>query len=162
MNPIQQPQNQGSSQRNFELEQETKEEGYYPWLGGQPESYRSFDGRNTVQQVSDLVGRVRLVPDPRSNSLLISANVHLLPQVVKLVTDLDAPTAQVLIEAKIVEVATDKMDKLGVRWSPDGSQTYTAEDMDNAILANVKGRYAEGLAGTPMSLPSPLTPCDPA
>jgi type II secretion system protein D len=137
-----------TSQRNFELEQEAKEDGYFPWLGGSPESTRTADGRSTISQVSDLVGRVRVVPDTRSNALLISANVHLLPQVVKLVEELDAPTAQVLIEAKIVEVSTDAMDKLGVRWSPDGSQVYTADDLDNSLLFNVQGRYADEFGGS--------------
>ena len=146
--PVPQQQQQTTSQRNFELEQEAREEGYYPWLGGAPEAARSADGRNTVSQVSDLVGRVRVVPDARSNSLLVSANVHLLPQVVKLVEDLDAPTAQVLIEAKIVEVSTDAMDKLGVRWSPDGSQVFTADDLDSSLLFNLKGAYADEFGGS--------------
>ncbi len=144
---IQQQQQLTSSQRNFELEQEAKEEGYFPWLGGQPENSRTPDGRTAVSQVSDLVGRVRIVPDSRSNSLLVSANVHLLPQVIKLVQDMDAPTAQVLIEAKIVEVSTDALDKMGVRWSPDGTRTFTADDLDNSLLANVRGRYAEEFGG---------------
>jgi len=60
-----------------------------------------------------LVSRVRVVADDRSNSLLISANAHFFPQLIKLIEDLDAPTAQVLIESKIVEVSTDYMEKLG-------------------------------------------------
>src|SRR5262249_28311109 len=38
-NPQQQQQQQqgGITQTSFALEQETKEEGYYPWLGGQPD-----------------------------------------------------------------------------------------------------------------------------
>ena len=138
-------QQQGSSyQANFALEQETKEEGYYPWLGGQQDNFRSTDGRSAVRPVSDLVGRVRVVPDERSNSLLISANVHFFPQILKLIEEMDAPTAQVLIEAKIVEVSSDFLEKLGVRWSPNGAATFTADDLDNSILANVKGAYTKG------------------
>ena len=62
------------------------------------------------------------MPDLRSNALLLSANVHLFPQILKLIEDLDAPTAQVLIEARILEVSSDALDKIGVRWSPDGSR----------------------------------------
>jgi len=54
-----------------------------------------------------------VVADDRSNSLLISANAHFFPQLIKLIEDLDAPTVQVLIESKIVEVSTDYMEKLG-------------------------------------------------
>lgn len=135
------------AETSYELGQETKEEGYYPWLGGQPDSPRSSDGRASSRQVSDLVGRVRVVADPRSNALLISANIHLFPQITKLIEDLDAPTAQVLIEARIVEVSSDAMDKLGVRWSPDGSKVFTSDDYDNSILGNANGRNLVGFGG---------------
>lgn len=150
----QQQQNYSSSQSNFGLEQEAKEEGYFPWLGGQAENQRTPDGR-TVRPVSDLVGRVRIVPDQRSNALLISGNVHLLPQVLKLIEDLDAPTAQVLIEARIVEVSSDFLDKLGVRWSPDGSRTFSPDDLDNSILGNASANYTKGFGGlTKVNTPS--------
>jgi general secretion pathway protein D len=140
-----QQQNQNNSNpSNFELEQDAKEEGYFPWLGGQPDVQRGGDSRNTTRPVSDLVGRVRVVADQRSNCLLISANVHFFPQVIKLIEELDVPTAQVLIEARIVEVSSDFLDKLGVRWSPDGSKVFTADDFDNSFLLKGKGEYLHG------------------
>lgn len=142
----QQPQQNASSTSNFELDQESKEEGYFPWLGGQPDNPRANDGR-TVRPVSDLVGRVRVVADQRSNSLLISANVHFFPQILKLIEDMDAPTSEVLIEARILEVSSDFLDKLGVRWSPDGSKVFTAADYDNSILAHAGGQYNKGFGG---------------
>ena len=141
-------QNQGtSSSTGFDLEQETKEEGYFPWLGGQPDNARGSDGKSSTRPVSDLVGRVRVVPDPPSNSLLISANVHFFPQVMKLIEDLDAPQAQVLIDARIVEVSSDFMENLGVRWSPDGTKVFTAQDYDNSFLAHTAGTYNKGFGG---------------
>ena len=140
----QQQQNSSPSQINFGLEQEAKEDGYFPWLGGQQDNPRTADGRNAARPVSDLVGRVRIVPDQRSNALLVSANMHFFPQVLKLIEELDAPTAQVLIEARIVEVSSDFLDKLGVRWSPDGSRTFTADDLDNSIFGNASANYKKG------------------
>jgi protein transport protein HofQ len=90
------------------------------------------------------------VPDDRGNSLLLSANAHLLPQIMKLIDDMDSPSAEVLIEARILEVATDKLDKLGVRWSPDGSQVFSGDDFDKSIMGNVKGRYITGFGGKTM------------
>lgn len=148
VNPQQPQQQSAPSQTGFGLEQETREEGYFPWLGGQPDVARGSDGRMATRQVSDLVGRVRVVADPRSNSLLVSANVHLFPQIKKMIEDLDTPTAQVLIEARIIEVSTDFMDKLGVRWSPDGKQIFTAEDYDNSILGLGGGNYRKGFGGS--------------
>lgn len=143
------PQQQGRSQESgFELEQEEVEEAYYPWLGGQQDNFRSLDGRSSTRPISDLVGRVRIVPDRRSNSLMITSNVHLLPQVLKLVGELDVPTSQVLLEARIVAVSSDFRQKLGMRWSPDGSQVFTAEDLDNSLLANVGAEYSETFLGS--------------
>ena len=145
-------QNQGqqtysdSSESSFALAQDVKEEGYYPWIGGQPDSTRNGD-RNSPRPVSDLVGRVRVVADERGNALLISANVHFFPQILKLINQLDAPSDQVLIEARIVEVSSDYLDKLGVRYSPDGTKVFTADDYDNSLLAHVSGKDTKGFGG---------------
>ncbi len=160
-NSAQQPQQQAQttlSQTGFDLGVETKIDGYFPWLGGQIDnSTRSSDNR-TVRPVSDLVGRVRAVADERSNALMISANVHFFPQVLKLIADLDAPTAQVLIEARLVEVSSDFLDKLGVRWSPNGSQVFTADDYDNSLIANAAAQYQKGFgANTTVNTPSSAT-----
>jgi type II secretion system protein D len=133
-----------SSQSGFDLGVEQKVDGYFPWLGGQPDSSTRSSDTPAVQPVSDLIGRVRAVADERSNALMISANVHFFPQVLKLIADLDAPTAQVLIEARLVEVSSDFLDKLGVRWSPDGSQVFTANDYDNSLVASASGQYQRG------------------
>jgi len=116
----------------------------------------SIAGR-PVRPVSDLVGRVRVVPDQRSNCLLVSANVHFFPQVLKLIEELDVPTAQVLIEARIVEVSSDFLDKLGIRWSPDGSKVFTADDFDQSVLLKGKGEYVKGFgAAVPAALANSL------
>jgi len=161
-----QPNNQPSQQQQtsqqgisylagFDIQQEAKEEGYYPWIGGQPDNVRGSDSRTTTRPVSDLVGRVRAVADPRSNALLVSANVHFFPQILKLIEELDAATDQVLIEARLVEVSTDYLDKLGVRWSPNGSQVFTSDDYDNSIIASGTGEYMKGFGGL-TSINSPL------
>lgn len=142
----QQGQQTTTSQSGFGLEQEQREEGYFPWLNGQPENTRSTDGR-TIRPTSDLVGRVRVVPDQRANAIIISANVHFMTQVIKLVQDMDVPTPQVLLEAKIVEVSTTALDKLGIRWSPDGDRTFTADDLDGSILARTSGSHKKGFGG---------------
>ncbi|HLP75438.1 MAG TPA: secretin N-terminal domain-containing protein, partial [Candidatus Paceibacterota bacterium] len=138
----QQQQNGNSSQTGFDLESEANEDGYFPWLGGQPDNARgSSTDRSASRPVSDLVGRVRAVADQRGNALLVSANVHFFPQILKLVDQMDEPSDQVLIEARIVEVSSDFLDKLGVRWSPDGSKVFTADDYDNSLLAHGSAGY---------------------
>jgi type II secretion system protein D len=135
-------------QNGFSLEQETREDAYYSWLGGQQDSpFGRTDGRATsARPVSDLVGRVRVVPDLRSNSLLITGNLHFFPQMLKLINELDAPTPQVLIEARIIEVESDFRDKLGVRWSPDRN-SFTQEDMEDSLLVQSGTDYKQFFAG---------------
>jgi general secretion pathway protein D len=140
---------QSDSQNNFEITEQTKEEGYYPWIGGQPDVTRPNDTR-AQRPVSDLIGRVRIVPDQRSNSLLISANVHFFPQLMKLIAEMDVPTAAVMIEARIVEVSSGVIDQLGVRWSPNTS-TFTANDYDNSIIGSTQGSYQKAFGGTQYS-----------
>ena len=164
--PPQQQQLRTASQPAFELERATKEDGYFPWLGGQPDNPRTSDGRTTARSVSDLVGRVRAVADERSNALLISANVHFFPQVLKLIEELDAQTDQVLIEARLIEVSSDFLDKLGVRWSPDGSQVFSTDDYRQldpqpirrpATMQGFGGRMPPSTPQTPTPSPSTLT-----
>jgi general secretion pathway protein D len=146
----QQPNNNSASQNNFGLDLETKEDPYFPWLGGQQDNgFGRFGGdrNNTQRPVSDLVGKVRVVPDQRSNSLLITSNLHFFPEIMKLIEQLDAPTPQVLIEAKIIEVSSDFRDKLGVRWSPDGT-TFTGEDLEDSVVLNGGATYKKVFAGT--------------
>ena len=139
-------QQQGSSEGNFEVTEQTKEESYYPWLGGQPDNPRANDTR-AQRPVSDLIGRVRVVSDQRSNSLLISANIHFFPEVLKLIQDMDVPTAEVMIEARIVEVSSDFLEQLGVRWGPSGQANFTANDNDNGFVASTTGQYQTGFGG---------------
>jgi general secretion pathway protein D len=152
--PNQQPTQSSAAETGFDLGVETKIDGYFPWLGGQPDNQRTGD-THAVQPVSDLIGRVRAVADERSNALMISANVHFFPQMLKLITDLDQPTDQVLIEARLVEVSSDFLDALGVRWSPNGSQVFTADDYDNSIIASAVAQYQRGVgANTAVNTPS--------
>jgi len=62
----------------------------------------------------------------------------------------------VVIEARLIEVSADFLDKLGVRWSPDGSQVFTADDFDNSFLGHVSGNYQKGFGGsTTVNTPPP-------
>lgn len=145
----QQQQQTTSSQTGFEMEQETKEEGYYPWLGGNGDGggggFNSSNNRGANRPVSDLVDRVRFVADPRSNALLISANVHYFPQILKLIDDLDKPSAQVSIDSRVVEVSSDYLRQMGVRWGDPSS--FTPQDLDNGLVVGTSSSYIKGFGG---------------
>lgn len=141
-----QQQNQANVQTGFELEREREQPTYFPWIGGQ-QGGRGRDGREQ-RPASELVGRVRAVPDKRSNSLLLTSDVHYLPQVLKLIKELDAPTAQVLIDAKIIEVSSDFRDKIGTRWAVDGAQAFSEEDRDGGIQPRIGANFLNVLTGS--------------
>ena len=147
-NPGLNQQNNQQSQNNFGLEQEAKEDAYFPWLGGNQENSFGRPGETTAQRpISDLIGRVRVVPDRRGNSILLTSNLHFFPQLLKLINELDAPTPQVLVEARIIEVSSDFRDKLGTRWSPDGSK-FTGEDLENSALFKTSTAFDDVFTGT--------------
>ena len=147
---VQQPGQQNQSPNDFGLEAETKEDPYFPWLGGQQEGTFGRPGETGQQRpVSDLIGKVRVVPDKRSNSIMITSNLHFFPQILKLIGELDAPTPQVLIEARIIEVASDFRDKLGTRFSPDGAALFTGEEMDNSARVDTSTAFKKVFAGVP-------------
>jgi type II secretion system protein D len=155
--PQQTSQQTATSTDDFALEQVVKEEPYYSWLGGQPDNLLrgGSDNRTTVRPVSDLVGRVRAVADEPSNSLLITANVHLFAQVSKMIEEMDIPPAQVLIEAKLVQVSANYMDQMGVRFSPDGSQVFSGSDFQNSFMPHAGGTYQKGFGNiTQVNTPS--------
>lgn len=134
---------------SFELEEEVQENEYFPWLGSaQQGGGRGTRGTQLQRPVSDLVGKVRVVPDARTNSLLISCNAHLIPEILQVVEQLDVPTAQVMIEATIVEVSSDFRDRLGIRWSPNGDAIFNQEDLDMSFLGSGSANYSEVFAGS--------------
>lgn len=135
----------------FELEADVTEDTYFPWLGGgnQGGGSRGRNGSQGSQRpVSDLIGKVRIVPDMRTNSLMITTAPHFFPQIQKVIKDLDVPTPQVLIEAKIIEVSREDSDRIGVRWSPDGSQVFDADDLDGSFAPTGNVEYRSVFTGT--------------
>ena len=153
-NPNPQPQQQPNQQTtppadDFSLEQVVKEDPYYSWLGGPPDSTgrNGSSDRTTERPVSDLVGRVRVVPDEATSSVLVTANVHLFAQVAKMIQDMDVPSAQVLIEARLVQVSADYLDAIGVRYSPNAN-TFSGSDLQNSLLAQSGANYQRGFGGT--------------
>lgn len=149
--PQQQRSNQNmlASNQSFELEDEQEEEGFFPWLGGQPQQ-RNRDGR-VERPVSDLVGKVRVVPDTRTNALMVTTSPHFFPQVLSIVNDLDVPTPQVLIEATILQITRDDRERLGVRWSPNGGIVFEEDDLDDSLLGTGAVTYTETFVGSTLA-----------
>lgn len=88
-----------------------------------------------------LTARGKLTLDTRTNSLIIEDTVAALTKVRALMSSLDTPTPQVLIEARIVEVSTSYLHNLGIQWGGDvnaGPNTGVGTGLyfPNSVLAS--------------------------
>ncbi|MCC7257172.1 MAG: type IV pilus secretin PilQ [Gammaproteobacteria bacterium] len=97
-------------------------------------------------QNSLLSGRGSVALDERTNTLLVQDTVDRISDIRRLVTTLDIPVRQVLIESRIVVVRDDFTRDLGVRWgvtavsdhsdgliATTGSASGTGDIVDSAV-----------------------------
>jgi type IV pilus assembly protein PilQ len=82
--------------------------------------------------------------DERTSTLLVQDTADTLPKVEQLLTSLDKPTPQVLIEARIVEVNTATSRDLGIQWGMFLQGTNTLSSFG-------------GLSGVPTLSPGAVT-----
>jgi type IV pilus assembly protein PilQ len=69
----------------------------------------------------------KLATDPRTNTLIITDVPEVFPQVEQIISELDKKAPQILIEAQIVEINTDRMNELGIEWGGSrGEMAYFA------------------------------------
>ncbi|RME83580.1 MAG: type II secretion system protein GspD, partial [Zetaproteobacteria bacterium] len=70
-----------------------------------------------------VAGEVKVVADPATNALLITADPSDMRAVDRIIDKLDIPRRQVLIEALIVEVRGNIAEQLGIEWRAAGDFT---------------------------------------
>jgi len=69
----------------------------------------------------------KLATDPRTNTLIITDVPEVFPQVEQIISELDKKAPQILIEAQIVEINTDRVNELGIEWGGSrGEMAYFA------------------------------------
>ena len=69
----------------------------------------------------------KLASDPRTNTLIITDVPEVFPQVEQIIAELDKKAPQILIEAQIVEINTDRVNELGIEWGGSrGEMAYFA------------------------------------
>ena len=73
------------------------------------------DVQNATQSVLSERGQISI--DTRTNSLIVSDIPRKLSEVGRLLPILDSPTAQVMIEAKLVEIDATASQEFGIDWS---------------------------------------------
>lgn len=68
--------------------------------------------------------------DERSNSILIKDSPHSIKAITSMIKELDQPTEQIAIEARIVTINSESLQELGVRWGMLSSENTKAA-LDN-------------------------------
>lgn len=99
---------------------------YTPWWSGSG----ARSGTTTEMPISNVIGRIRFVPDPHTKSILVLSPPGYIDRIEELIHELDIPGKQVMIKAVIVEVDHKSMTSLGLQLA---SGTFTTEE--NAITA---------------------------
>jgi len=97
--------------------------------------------------ISNVIGRIRFVPEPRTKSILVLSPPEFMPQIEALIEELDVPGKQVMIKAIIVEVDHSNMSSLGIQLAPTGSENLAFGSYDEdtiAILNNLQWMETHG------------------
>ncbi len=97
----------------------TGSSGSYPVLTGQ--KTRNITGK--VQIATDMAAGFSILPDERTNSLILVGTEDFIQETKDIISSLDKPVPQVSIEAMIVELTEDATKDLGITWG-DSSTTF--------------------------------------
>jgi general secretion pathway protein D len=129
---------------------DTQQDGYTPW-------WSSAGARTTTtdeeRPISNVIGKIRFVPETRTKSVLILSPPEFLPKIEELIARLDVPGKQVMIKAVIVEVDHQDVTSLGVQLASNPNAFGALNE--NAVLAmnafeqlDQHGSAVFGAAGT--------------
>ena len=70
------------------------------------------DVKNLLQDISDQVQ-----VDIPGNKLLVNASPKKIADIIQVVESIDVPSIQIMLETRLIEVAVDVEDQLGIDWS---------------------------------------------
>ncbi|MBN2309838.1 MAG: hypothetical protein JXR94_12755 [Candidatus Hydrogenedentes bacterium] len=99
---------------------------YYSWM------LTSQGKKKDERAISNLIGKVRVVPDKRTNSLTITTAVQYFELLRELIAELDTESPKVLVHVRLIEVTTTKVSRVGTRYSSDAS-VFETDDFDNGL-----------------------------
>ncbi len=134
--PQQQQQGQRQNQNQEQQQQQPPQPAFYSWL---------FASRNTTEEkrlISNLIGQVRVVPDIRTNALMISTAPQNFPLLENLISELDISSPKVLVRVRLIEVTTTDVSRIGTRFTSDPS-TLESDDFDNGVLTSLGSIWSD-------------------
>ena len=124
--------------------------GMQPGQAGQPASTAQSAFQQRLQQIvskaaggdSEMLGDAKIIPDDRSNSLVVYATRKDMMTITNIVGKLDVALAQVLIEAIVMEVTLDNSLKYGVSAM---QRPQTSGRFSSAGIIDNKGGFMNNL-----------------
>jgi general secretion pathway protein D len=116
-----------------------------PWSGQGARSTTTEE-----MPISNVIGKVRFVPETHSKSLLVLAPPEFMPNIEALVQELDIPGKQVMVKAVIVEVKHSDVTSLGLQLASNSGAFGTLEENSITALNTLKLLESHGasLIGT--------------
>lgn len=91
--------------------------------------YLNRSSNTQDEQISQMIGNVRIVSETRTNSLMVTTSSQYFEPIQKLIEDLDKEISQVLIEILIVEMINVGDNQLGIDW-PDSVPVSVQGNLD--------------------------------
>lgn len=82
--------------------------------------------------------------DGRTNSLIVTDTEESLEKVAKMLTNLDTPPPQVLIEGKIVEASDSVQTSMGINWSFTGQDIKLGQNNSTGAPINMRPSFGFG------------------
>jgi len=92
------------------------------------------DKKKDERPISNLIGRVRVVEDVRSNSIIITTAPQNHEALRQLVAGLDMLSPKVYVSVRLIAVIRSEVERIGIRYSSDPS-VFETEDFDNGIVS---------------------------
>ncbi len=115
-----------------------------PWSGAGARA-----GLATSGPISNVIGRVRFVPEPHTKSIMVLCPPEFMPSIRELIDLLDKPGKQVILEAIIVEIEHSKVTSLGVELATDPAAFGSLGENAVTALGNLTHLGTHGsLSGT--------------
>jgi general secretion pathway protein D len=119
-----------------------------PWSGA---GARSSMGANAQMPISNVIGRVRFVPEPHTKSIMVLSPPEFVDDIQSLISDLDVPGKQVVIEAIIMEIDHSEVTSLGVQLATNPNAFGTLGENALLALSNLTGIGTHGSASGAIS-----------
>ena len=119
-----------------------------PWSGA---GARASMGIGQEMPISNIIGRVRFVPEPHTKSIMVLSPPEFMDDIRRLIDGLDVPGKQVVIEAIIVEVEHSKVTSLGIELSTNPQAFGTLGENAIVALGNLTSVGTHGTAAGTIS-----------